>query len=56
MNIFSKAQDAPKSQAELIYELQARKERHFRANVGLSWFILLFILVFTFHYIQKNKL
>ncbi|MBK9208390.1 MAG: amino acid ABC transporter permease [Anaerolineales bacterium] len=48
MNIFSKAQDAPKSQAELIYELQARKERHFRANVGLSWFILLFILVFTF--------
>ncbi len=48
MNMFSKAQDAPKSQAELIYEAQARKERKFRANVGLSWFILLFILVFTF--------
>jgi polar amino acid transport system permease protein len=48
MNIFSKAQDTPKSQAELIFEAQARKERHFRANVALSWFILLFILVFTF--------
>lgn len=48
MNMFSKKQDAPKSQAELIYEAQARKERLFRANVGLSWFVLLFILVFTF--------
>ena len=48
MNMFSKKQDAPKSQAELIYEAQTRKENHFRANVGLSWFILLFILVFTF--------
>lgn len=48
MNIFSKAQDTPKSQAELIFEAQARKERNFRANVALSWFVLLFILVFTF--------
>lgn len=48
MNIFSKKQDVPKSQAELIYEAQTSKERRFRANVGLSWFILLFILVFTF--------
>jgi polar amino acid transport system permease protein len=48
MNMFSKKQDAPKSQAELIYEAQARKENHFRANVALTWFILLFILVFTF--------
>jgi polar amino acid transport system permease protein len=48
MNIFSKTQDVPKSQAELIYEAQARKERNFRSNVALSWFILLFILVFTF--------
>jgi|CXWL01.1.fsa_nt_gi polar amino acid transport system permease protein len=48
MNIFSKKQDAPKSQAELIYEAQTRKENRFRANVALSWFILLFILVFTF--------
>ncbi len=48
MNMFSKKQDAPKSQAELIYEAQGRKETQFRANVALSWFILLFILVFTF--------
>jgi len=48
MNIFSKKQDVPKSQAELIYQAQANKERHFRTNVGISWFILLFILVFTF--------
>lgn len=48
MNLFSRTQDKPKSQAELIYDAQVRKERHFRANVALSWFILLFILVFTF--------
>jgi len=48
MNIFSKAKDTPKTQAELIYETQIRKERHFRANVALSWFVLLFILVFAF--------
>ena len=48
MNIFSRKQDVPKSQAELIYEAQAHKERQFRVNVGISWFILLFILVFTF--------
>jgi polar amino acid transport system permease protein len=48
MNMFSKTQDAPKSQAELIYETQMRKERHFRANVALSWFVLFFILIFTF--------
>ena len=48
MNMFSKTQDAPKSQAELIYETQMRKERHFRANVALSWFVLFFILIITF--------
>ena len=48
MNIFSKKQDTPKTQAELIYEAQTRKEQQFRANVALSWFVLLFILVFTF--------
>jgi polar amino acid transport system permease protein len=48
MNIFSKKQDVPKSQAELLYELQISKERRFHTNVGISWFILLFILVFAF--------
>lgn len=48
MNMFSKTQVEHKTQAEMIYEAQARKERNFRSNVALSWFILLFILVFTF--------
>jgi polar amino acid transport system permease protein len=38
----------PKSQAELIYEAIQRKEQRFRANVGVSWGILLLILVFLF--------
>jgi polar amino acid transport system permease protein len=48
MNMFSKVQAAPKSQAELIYEATARKERQFRTNVAISWLVLLFILIFTF--------
>lgn len=48
MNMFFNKQTPPKSQAEMIYDLQVRKERHFRANVALSWLILLFILVFIF--------
>lgn len=48
MTAFTNSKDAPKSQADLLFELQARKERHFRANVGLSWGILLLILVFLF--------
>ncbi len=48
MTAFTNSKDEPKSQADLLFELQARKERHFRANVGLSWGILLLILVFLF--------
>jgi polar amino acid transport system permease protein len=48
MSFFSKTQNAPKSQAELLYDIQVRKERRFRANVGLSWLILVFILVMAF--------
>lgn len=48
MNMLSKNRDEPKSQAELLYELQLRKERHFRANVTLSWGVLILILVFLF--------
>ncbi|MGE5642797.1 MAG: amino acid ABC transporter permease [Byssovorax cruenta] len=36
------------SQAELLYEAQQRKVRHFRANVALSWAILLFLLIYIF--------
>jgi polar amino acid transport system permease protein len=31
-----------------LYDAQVRKDRQFRFNVGLTWFILLFILVFLF--------
>jgi polar amino acid transport system permease protein len=47
MGSFSKEQEQ-KSQAELIYDLQLRKERLFRTNVGLSWFVLFLILIFLF--------
>lgn len=46
MNLFAKAKSgAPKTQAELLFAAQQRKERHFRANVALTWGILLFLLV-----------
>jgi polar amino acid transport system permease protein len=38
----------PKSQAELIFEAQLRKDRQFRANVALSWIVLLAVLVLIF--------
>lgn len=40
--------DGSVSQAELLYEAQQRKQRHFRANVALSWGILLLVLVYLF--------
>ncbi|MCK6584550.1 MAG: amino acid ABC transporter permease, partial [Anaerolineales bacterium] len=39
---------APLSQAERLYQAQLRKERQFRANVGVSWAILFFFLIFLF--------
>lgn len=36
------------SQAELLYEAQQRQTRNFRRNVGLSWGILLLILLYLF--------
>jgi polar amino acid transport system permease protein len=38
----------PKTQAELLFEAQLRKDRQFRANVAISWIVLLLILVFIF--------
>ncbi len=38
----------PKSQAELLFEAQRRKDRQFRANVAISWIVLLLILVLIF--------
>ncbi len=48
MNMFSMKQNPPKSQAELIYEAQTRKERQFRTNVAISWLVLIFILILLF--------
>lgn len=49
MNLFGKKDSgAPKSQAELLFEIQQRKERHFRANVALTWVLLLLLLLFIF--------
>lgn len=36
------------SQAELLFEAQQRQARNFRRNVGLSWGILLLILLYLF--------
>ncbi|SRR5581483_8202917 len=48
MNLFQREPAEPKSQAELLYQAQQRKERQFRTNVGLSWGILLLFLIFLF--------
>jgi polar amino acid transport system permease protein len=48
MNLFSNQQEAPKTQAELLYAAQLRKEMQFKVNVALSWMVLLFILAFLF--------
>jgi len=48
MGHLANLQDPPKTQAELLYDAQIRRERQFRFNVGLTWFILLFILAFLF--------
>ena len=49
MNIFTrKGTEAPKSQADLIYDAIQRKERQFRGGVILSWIILLIFLIFLF--------
>lgn len=44
----------PKSQAQLLFEAQLRKDRQFRGNVILSWIVLLLILVLIFS--GKNNL
>jgi polar amino acid transport system permease protein len=43
-----KPTDLPKSQAELLFEAQKRKEQQFRIFVALSWVLLLAFLVFLF--------
>lgn len=45
---FAREQKPVLSQADLLYEAQQRKARHFRANVALSWGIFLLILLYMF--------
>src|ERR1051325_10691827 len=40
--------NAPKSQAELLYEANQRKARQFQLNVALSWVTMLAIIIFIF--------
>lgn len=48
MSVVTKNLGIPKSQADLLYEAQVRKERQFRANVAISWILLLLILILLF--------
>jgi polar amino acid transport system permease protein len=48
MNIMAKKEAEPKSQADLLFAAHLRKERQFRANVAISWFVLLLIIVLLF--------
>ena len=49
MNLSAKKEpNAPKSQADLIFEAQQRKELQFKANVAISWMVLIIILIFLF--------
>lgn len=48
MTAIAKGQDAPKSQAELLYEIQLRKERQFRGNVAITWVLLVLFLLLVF--------
>src|SRR5512140_1290685 len=38
----------PKSQAELLFDAQQRKNRQFRVNVAITWIVLLSILFIIF--------
>jgi polar amino acid transport system permease protein len=38
----------PTSQAELLYQAQMRRERRFRTNVGISWVVMLLVILFLF--------
>jgi len=52
MNLFKKGTDEQKSQADLLFEAQQRKQNQFRAQVGLSWILLLLFLLFLFSGIE----
>lgn len=49
MSVFAKGKEgAVKSQGDLLFEAQQRKQRQFNRNVGVSWGILFLIVVYFF--------
>ena len=49
MNLSGKKEaNTPKSQADLLFEAQQRKQLQFKANVAISWMVLIIILIFLF--------
>jgi polar amino acid transport system permease protein len=52
MNFLKRDDKGSKSQAELLFEVQQRKERLFRVNVGISWAVLLLVLFTLFSGVQ----
>jgi polar amino acid transport system permease protein len=48
MSLQSSTMAAPKSQADLIYEMQMRAKRRFTLGVVISWIVLLAFLLFLF--------
>jgi len=52
VNLFKKDTNENKSQADLLYEAQQRKQSLFRRNVILSWVSLLIFLIFLFSGIE----
>jgi len=49
MNLSAKKEtNAPKTQADLIFEAQQRKQLQFKVNVAISWMVLIILLVFLF--------
>jgi polar amino acid transport system permease protein len=49
MGIFTKEEKgASKSQGDLLFEAQQRKQRQFQMNVSLSWGILFLVLIYLF--------
>ncbi len=48
MNLTKAEGGQPKSQADLLFEAQQRRERQFKANVAISWIVLLIVLAIIF--------
>lgn len=55
MNTSKKEPGAQKSQADLLFEAQQRKQNRFRANVILSWIGLLLFLIFLFSGVELKS-